>query len=71
MRTIFLLECTLYEEERVNLLAVVKSVYKDFEDLHRELKFKYIMSSNDNNIIWSLGFYTTMCFKKRRNTAIA
>ena len=52
-------------------MSVLKSVYNDFEDLHKDLKFNYIMSSVDGNIIWALGYYTTICFKKRRNAVIA
>ena len=52
-------------------MSVLKSVYTDFEDLHRDLKFNHILSSVDDDIIWALGYYTTMCFKKRRNAVIA
>ena len=63
----FLLKCTLYNEERIELLDVVRLFFPDCHNLDELNLFVNIMSSNELPIVEALGkyVYNSMCKRYR------
>jgi hypothetical protein len=61
----FLLECNYYDEERQAFYKTLISNYQDFSALNSTEKFNFIMCNADKKILWALGHFVTICFKKR------
>ena len=65
----FLLRCPLYERERNDLFVKLNTIYKGFNELSNEIKFNVIMSSQNKEILMALGYFITICFRKRLTIA--
>ena len=66
--THFLLNCTLYSEERTSLESVIKKyIVTNFHGLTEIEKFVLIMSSDTPAVIEALGRFVYSCFKKRNS----
>jgi hypothetical protein len=63
MRNIFLLYCTLYNEERTNLFDICKRVFDSFENMNDEEKFVLLLT--EKTIVKSIAYFTRICYKKR------
>ena len=64
----FIMECDLYEDKRRELLNVIQTLYPSFKNLDNYNKFRFIMSSDNEEIIYKLGKFITINFKKRWET---
>ena len=65
----FLLNCSLYSEERTDLLSICQDNIPIFHRLSENEQFIEIMSSNEPIVIKALGKYVYICMKKRSVTA--
>ena len=61
----FILNCTLYADERRELVKKINMIYKGFDNLSDDNKFAFIMRCDCKDILWALGHYITTGFKKR------
>ena len=61
----FLLECSLYDNERTKLLQVIRQTKPNIDHETTHNKFCIIMSLKEVEIIKELGKYITDCMKKR------
>ena len=62
----FLLDCPLYQNERLILLQNLFEKYPHLKTLQRNMLFIWIMSAEDNNICSETAKYVFSCFNKRR-----
>ena len=61
----FLINCPLYDQERRNLFISVQSQYPNLLYLDNENKFILLLTSNDPQLLTSLGKYLYLSFQKR------
>ena len=61
----FLLRCPAYSVEREVLFNSINKVYKGIDILDDNMKLDIILASVDKTVIWALGYYINVCFKKR------
>jgi hypothetical protein len=61
----FLLECSLYSDERIILYQACHESIENFENLEKEWKFQEIMKCKENNVIYALSKFIYTCMIKR------
>ena len=61
----FLIECPKYNNERIPIFRACNQSSIYFENMTNELKFIFIMSNEDINIMSILGSFIFNCLKKR------
>jgi hypothetical protein len=60
-----LLECPLYENERVNLMRIAKQFIPNINNENNSNQFILIMTSEENEVLKELGKFVACSFKKR------
>ena len=57
--------CPAFSVERELLFNNINKVYKGIDALDDNGKLNVILASADKTVIWALGYYINICFKKR------
>ncbi|MEW8546081.1 MAG: hypothetical protein AB2693_21380, partial [Candidatus Thiodiazotropha sp.] len=65
----FLTECSLYDDERLELFSKINIINSNFALLNNTDKARWMLLQENQSILWALGFYIHCCFEKRHNTS--